>query len=70
MMPRMAEQKRKGNPSRSRGEGTADLFTRIKVEEAEEFGRLVDAMVPKTSRSAVIAMLIRQWVAEQRQKQS
>ncbi len=46
----------------SRAPGTRDVFARVDAATVDKLDELVDGIRPATSRSAVIALLIQQYV--------
>jgi hypothetical protein len=62
----MTKERKKAAGSRHgrRAEGTKDVFARLDVETVAKFDQLVAAIQPRVTRSAVIAHLIEQYVAE------
>jgi len=72
MIATMAEKRRKSGSQESRrgqrAPGTQDVFARLKEEEVAELDKAVAEIVPETSRSAVIAMLIRRYLAERKKQ--
>lgn len=50
--------------SKGSRDGKQDFFVRVDDDLAKKFDAIVEAMVPRASRSAVIAMLIQRYVEE------
>jgi hypothetical protein len=68
MVALMPAKPKKKEPTRSRGLGTKDVFARLQEQEVDELDRIVKEITPATSRAAVIAMLIRQYIAGRQPK--
>lgn len=64
MLDLMPARPRKTAKTPSRPTGTKDVFARLDAGTVDQFDQIVNAMRPVTSRSAVIAMLIQQFVEE------